>query len=863
MSKGVRYLFILMVAFHGFAFAAGEQELLSATARLRKLSLSFKGELPTEREYNEVLNKKIEVTDNEFFKRKAQEYSASPKFTDRMLEQTYTQLRLPNVQTSSAGSLEPWLKNALMTKTWNEILGSSDLAFLIQVGQFWFATMELVENKAIDSVNDIFKLNNEKEALEIIVGKKRAPLTDEQKEIFAELKSLHEELREKSPKTIAAFNPNVRFQSQLGILIAAVHRLEDIREITTVEEEQYIRKIGSLTTRFNQAQLWSGAVALGSETLKTNLDLVLRIVNDIKESGLVYGRYGMSNEDEEKLKKVYEKHHMGIMQSVKSLMSNQRMGVTATKEFSDRFNQTPFSQSAAYYRIYFCDDMKAVAIAKGGLNSLVLNGIFRGNSQLNQPIVSDEKRHASDPKCQTCHRKMDNAKKVLSEGMSKGDIETIKYDTFDGIEQSFNIGSPTELIPKTQQQYTYKQCQAKSLWGWIIGENIPLSKSKYKELVEMFDSSRSLREYLIELSQQSAFYTIPLSDKIVNFESVRPIFQRCNSCHQGESLIPNYTQLPFSMFGSTDQDKHEEHIKSVQKIIEMTAAFHGGRDAKMPSKDSGWRLDKDLELDLIAKWVLNKAPDSKGRPTLSDSELQHILSNQPNQEIRRIKTLDFTLPAFRKTWRRYLSNRNVFSSVFSQAITKEINECFESYSPEIFGGYNFMTGKFNLNGMAATTLNAVMTCVENKLTTVGTSGANSNFWFAVLNFGGQVFYAQNEETILTSNVDLRKVIYSVAKKVEPDYEPIGRSNLSLSSGKGAFWKKLEIEQQREIVTALVRNLVGPDVLDNEQNYVERLMVGLKNYAKTSGKGDVDSLSADEAIKAFVILITSDEEFLSY
>lgn len=627
MQKFARILILFLGVLHGFVYAAGEQqETISATARLRKLSLHLRGQLPLLTEYDEIIQNKIQVSDQIYFKRKAQDYVEHNGFNQQIVNSIYKHLRMES-DNGFYRTFDHWLKVAVKNRTWDDILGSDELRHLVQLSTFWQYILTLSANRTIENAKYYWSLTADLEALEVLLGLKPAPALAIVTENHKRVEDARTFFLKKDPSLAKVLNKNYSSDSTLAsIMIAQFLRLESEGKITAADKAKYQAELDSLNSSVKIVE--SSRPKLNREVisyLKIDPSLVLRIRQELLSIG-----YAPMNSNSEKVDAVFEKYDKQLMALVKNAFSasaTTSVGLPGTEDYQLQFKKTIFSQSAAYYRIYFCDDMKAVAITKGGLSSVALKGIFGSGTDNSKAsaVSQDDQRHASDPKCQTCHRKMDTPKKLLSGPFPTGKSEIIKYDTFDGIEQSFAIQSIGELIPKTQQQITYKQCQSKTMWNWMIGVNIPISKAKMSALVEKYEKAENLKQFLIELTLLPEFYTIPSAEKVVTFEAVKPIFQRCNSCHQNEGTVANYALLPFSMFGTTAEQKHSDHVRSLQKIVNLTAAFHGGRDAKMPTPDAGWRLDKDQELDLIARWITNKAPDSKGLPTITETELNTII----------------------------------------------------------------------------------------------------------------------------------------------------------------------------------------------------------------------------------------------
>ena len=112
MVKSIGLLLCLLLSLN--VHLAQATEKLSATARLRKLSLSLRGLPPSPAEYADILIKNISVDDQEFFKKKAEAYGNDPQFIDTTLARFYDFSRLdPSIQSIRSdgrdGDLYNWL----------------------------------------------------------------------------------------------------------------------------------------------------------------------------------------------------------------------------------------------------------------------------------------------------------------------------------------------------------------------------------------------------------------------------------------------------------------------------------------------------------------------------------------------------------------------------------------------------------------------------------------------------------------------------------------------------------------------------------------------------------------------------------
>ncbi|MGE0525624.1 MAG: hypothetical protein AB7G93_05785 [Bdellovibrionales bacterium] len=341
------------------------------------------------------------------------------------------------------------------------------------------------------------------------------------------------------------------------------------------------------------------------------------------------------------------------------------MPLILSDELRARYNQTKYSLSAAFYRIYFCDEMKLVSLAKDDELSRLANQRLRfkgsgkkaqAQAQAQAPAQpgtqTAEQRHASDPLCQGCHRKLDPVQNIANEdGKVSGAIKIV-YDDENGKEQSFIANSPAELIREIKSQRMYQICQVRRFWNWYIGEDVPLTGLRLEQMLTSYRNHKSIPEFVRTVVSQPEFSRIPQVTDKLTFEGVRPILSRCNDCHSTEALMPSFTQTPFALFAKGEEAR-AEHVEWLHKIVKMTDLVHGAKNAKMPPKEAGWTLD-NTAVHQLARWVYFLAPDAQGRPTINSTQRDQILADASPEFLEKITLDEPSKPSFRSTYRRYL-----------------------------------------------------------------------------------------------------------------------------------------------------------------------------------------------------------------
>ncbi|MGE0528365.1 MAG: hypothetical protein AB7P49_14950, partial [Bdellovibrionales bacterium] len=366
-------------------------------------------------------------------------------------------------------------------------------------------------------------------------------------------------------------------------------------------------------------------------------------------------------------------------------------------DLRERYNQTKYSLSAAFYRIYFCDEMKLVALARDDELSRLANGRLRfgGSSNPQTRAKTSEQRHASDPLCQGCHRKLDPVQKLADQNGKLSSQIKIVYDDENGKEQSFVASSPMEVVQQIKSQRMYQICQVRRFWNWYIGEDVPLTGQRLEQMLTSYRNHKSIPEFVRTVVSQPEFSRIPQVTDKLTFEGVRPILSRCNDCHSSEALLPSFTQTPFTLFAKGEEAR-AEHVDWLRKIVKMTDLVHGAKNAKMPPKEAGWTLN-NTAVHQLARWVYFLAPDAKGQPTITSTQRDRILADASPEFLEKISLDEPSKPSFRSTYRRYLEGIDfvkIVHQIFEAPLDPVNQACGDTFSQKrfAFGWFDHITG---------------------------------------------------------------------------------------------------------------------------------------------------------------------------
>ena len=372
---------------------------------------------------------------------------------------------------------------------------------------------------------------------------------------------------------------------------------------------------------------------------------------------------------------------------------------------TQRFNQTEFSMSAAFFRAYLCDDMKLSSTGqsdttRAALARLRLN-IPGDNSNLSQNI-RPEGHGAKD--CQTCHRKLDPVKSFITNPGMPGKLV---FDDQYGVEQKIEVKVGQTLIQAIMENRSYHSCQAKKFWNWIIGTDVQFAGNKAEELTNKYISSngniKELVKYLIQRPEftDSKFITDPLT-----FDSVKPILSRCNTCHDSSfAIVAKFDSVPFQLYAI----EKNEHFQWSKELMKATKAHRYGESSTMPPAASGWKLERE-ELELLTRWMHEGARNQQGKQTLTEHEVKEILNNIDNEMSSVIQNPTAKATMY-STWLRYLRGYEIVSSM--QAVFGEPMATCISSNQVALGFHDPMMGRPSSSNIPKSLLDLITRCFSN------------------------------------------------------------------------------------------------------------------------------------------------------
>ncbi len=357
-------------------------------------------------------------------------------------------------------------------------------------------------------------------------------------------------------------------------------------------------------------------------------------------------------------------------------------GVVTTQRFFGRFPTTKINKNrgraAALFRTFLCDPMKPIVLTDAEEDrtllekSLQMDQAHRGTTS-SQDL---EARHGSDPQCMACHYKLDPMASVFAgSSLNLNPFAApgaLVYKTKRGEKVDIEVTGFKELAEAIVTQPDYLSCQVQHFWDWVIGEDIPLEDSVKSDLVDAFVSvDEKPKDFIKILMNSDYFYRYStLGEEDIRYAHVRPIFERCDSCHSGESMAPDLSGgYPFNSF-------YEQYYGRplVEQIAIETKLSHQGNGSTMPPRSAGWDLRPE-ERDLLLAWIKNGARDNDGQPHYQSGEMFAELSRIEYEEGFK----EFLEPTFYTTFTRLLTG-NVLLQSLSDKFDEDDNYSTCSFS---------------------------------------------------------------------------------------------------------------------------------------------------------------------------------------
>lgn len=667
----LNFLASIFIVFLSFASLSGNALELSGESKLRKLSFQMRGFAPTPLEYAELQNAKARgLPLKTFFDSKVEEYYQSPWAGIKLSEKLYEDWRLENVSanfylqslninlsfnnttianTSSGLSQngEPNLlhfvqQSILRGESWDQLLTSNTIQKNIDLSAgLKTLTSRFLERINFDKINR-FRVYSQKmgRSLETIEGAQNS---------IAEF--------EKNPPaegTVPSNQPmSPYFINSKKDLMLTILALQGAFEGNTKKQTELIAYLGTIKKPILQ---YVGEIVYPEMYFRTD--------NPDKWSNFIFGFNDMMNQ----------------------------------------YKKTIYSKSAAFFRIYLCDEMQPVILSPKNKKSKAALALVQPNQNLplSMPTPSSVTNTIAThvrADCASCHDKLDPMQKYLDikatpnqkAPVSRVGAFDFVYVDYTGKKITLTLPSGSDLPQRISQEPQYIRCQSEKFWNWYVGSDVPLTPEKRERLEQVYKQAKSKPVEIIKhLVSQKDYASDEFGSEPVLFGAVRPIFSKCNSCHSGtDEIIPALTRIPFGYDFKLD-DKMSEHVSILKKVVDQSNIFEHAGTTKMPPKDAGWSLGA-REKNLIARWIQDGAKDDNGKDTLTPDEKMQILGKAKPDYLDKIKKTLTVQPTMRNTWSRIL---NFSDFVRTLSVKLGSNLCSQELvaSKNVLGHFDVSTG---------------------------------------------------------------------------------------------------------------------------------------------------------------------------
>ncbi len=505
-------------------------------------------------------------------------------------------------------------------------------------------------------------------------------------------------------------------------------------------------------------------------------------------------------------------------------------GAVTTGRFFRRYNTTNLNRSrgraAALFRIFLCDDMRALVEPKPGEDAELLKKAFpppKPLSDSRSPGVSvhakifDEDVHGKDPACMSCHYKLDPMGRsffpigtILSDEPGPG---RLVYKRSDGTLVDIPARGLGEIAYAITLQPEYERCQVSHFWRWFIRGDESPSAARLESLVKKFNEvGRRQNDFIAFLVNEPEFRALE-GESSHPFLKVKPILDRCTQCHSGlEDKIPDFTVMPLG----------KDHVHWLSRIVARLDLKHDGKTKTMPPKASAWQPSLD-QLKMLKRWIVEQAPDEKGNATIDLPTSIELLKgagrNTPAAPTR----------TFKESYVRYLSGHDLLRTL-RRSFPRQpwLNDGCQSLTDEnrgFLGENNPAFGEPMYRAPSAAFVKWFTKCA----------------WFLA---GQEIDDAAGKKKM---GELLGDEAMSLLQK-EPYAELV-------NTPQKLPWKKLSADIRLRIATQVVHQFLGPEIFLKQKHLIVKLADGLDRLP--------DETTLHQALRKTILFVVSQEEFLTF
>lgn len=283
-------------------------------------------------------------------------------------------------------------------------------------------------------------------------------------------------------------------------------------------------------------------------------------------------------------------------------------GAITTARFFERYTNVALNKNrrraAALFKIFLCDPMvPAIENGTDKKHEYLMRAFPKdwalSVDDIRKTLKSDAEIHGKDAQCFACHYKLDPAGQTFQAiglGLSKAPAAgALIYKNSRGVKVDVPVNGLNDLGHQIVAQDDYVTCQVRKFWKWFVGADVPLEEDRLQELARIFNHmNHQPQDFAAYLTRTVEFRTLPQKQERIRFASIRPLLNRCDSCHSGIST-QNGGLMP--QFSSTFIQLEPMHKPWLIKMKERMESMDFRR---MPMDWQSW---KEEDLASVKTWI--------------------------------------------------------------------------------------------------------------------------------------------------------------------------------------------------------------------------------------------------------------------
>ncbi len=518
-------------------------------------------------------------------------------------------------------------------------------------------------------------------------------------------------------------------------------------------------------------------------------------------------------------------------------------------DISVRYKKTIYSKAAAFFRIYLCDDMSPVILPGKNSKSIETFKLIHSEAPPTAtnmsvipvlstvpapPAVAIKAEHVK-PECSGCHNKLNPMESVFNKKFAPLDSVTTKpnpfefvYEDYTGKDIRLTIGSIDGLPDLLIKQPQYVRCQSEKFWNWFVGSDVPLNPKQRTELESVYVVSKSQPLEIIKyLTSLPLFSSDSFASEPKQFNNIRPILQKCHSCHKADPTIPSLLNIPFNADKKTMPEKMADHIEIIDKIVKLANLLNDQNKVRMPPKNAGWKLTEN-EKTVLLKWLSDGAKDESGTDTLSPEQKAKLFTSAKPEIMNAVRFQAKIEPSLKTTWQKILNYNDILrtlpfklarsSTCFDDVVTKK----FSLGHIDIFSGVPIVSQPDNAYREAYR--QCLVQTLKSSTDAFNTLAATTPTSLEKID-SSVVFKTLKPLGLYRLGSDLAKL--------KPDENP-------LNVLKQFKWNTLSIEQKNQMIQEQINFVIGPNMnhVETELDLDKSVLIGVNRVMANNTAGDL-------------------------